>query len=217
MKKAKPRGRIFAVGDIHGQLKLLDRLLAQLPLEPKEDLLVFLGDYVDRGPDPKGVLERLMFLDKSGFNTVFLKGNHEVMLLDYFSGRNRERFLFNGGYTTLQSYARPGQDPMEAELPPDHLEFINGLELYFETQDAIFVHAGLRPGIPLKDQDPEDLLWIRDEFFSSGYDWGKAVVFGHTPFGKPFRKDRLIGLDTGAAYGGGLTCLMLPDLEFFHV
>ena len=217
MKKDQQKGRIFAVGDIHGQLRMLDELLAAIPLKPKEDLLVFLGDYIDRGPDAKGVVERLMFLERAGFRAVFLKGNHEVMLLDYLRGRNREKFLFNGGFATLQSYARPGQDPGEVSLPQDHLDFIQGLKLYYQTGDTIFVHAGLRPGIPLADQDPADLLWIRDEFFSSGYDWGKTIVFGHTPFREPFLRDRLIGLDTGAAYGGGLTCLILPDREFIRV
>ncbi len=210
-------GRIFAVGDIHGRLRLLDELLAALPLDWSRDKLVFLGDYIDRGPDSKGVIERLLSLEESGLDTVFLKGNHEIMLRDYLEGRNKERFLLNGGKATLRSYALPGQAPGDVSLPQSHLDFMGRLRLYFETNDTIFVHAGLKPGVPLKDQGPEDLLWIREEFFSSGFDWGKTIVFGHTPFEEPFREGRLIGLDTGAGYGGRLTCLVWPDLEFVQV
>ncbi len=217
MKRTRSGKRIFAVGDIHGQLGLLDELLAALPLEPEKDELVFLGDYIDRGPDPRGVLERLIILEKAGFKAVFLKGNHEAMLLDYLAGRGRNKFLFNGGTATLQSYSSSGRDIGEVSLPPEHLDFIRRLKLYYETGDTIFVHAGLRPGLPLEDQDPEDLIWIRDEFFSSEYDWGKTIVFGHTPFGEPFVGGRLIGLDTGAGYGGRLTCLVLPEKEFIQV
>ncbi len=217
MSGDEPGGRIFAVGDIHGQLGLLDKLLAAIDLEPKTDLMVFLGDYLDRGPDPRGVLERLILLEKAGFPAVFLKGNHEAMLLDYLVGQKEARYLFNGGTATLQSYALPGQGLEDVSIPKEHLDFIKRLRLYYQTGDTIFVHAGLRPGISLKDQDPEDLIWIRDEFFSSGYDWGKTIVFGHTPFGEPFRAGRLIGLDTGAGYSGNLTCLVLPDQEFIQV
>ena len=205
------------MGDIHGRLELLDKLLARLDLDQERDELVFLGDYIDRGPDSKGVIERLMLLEKEPLGTVFLRGNHEAMLLDYLAGKRKDLFLFNGGIATLRSYARPGQDLEEVAPPPAHLDFIRRLKLYYQSGETIFVHAGLRPGIPLEEQDPHDLIWIREEFHSSGYDWGKTIVFGHTPFGEPFVRGRLIGLDTGAGYDGRLTCLVLPEREFIQV
>jgi len=206
------------VGDIHGHLAKLEALLERLPLDAETDELVFLGDYVDRGPDSKGVIERLLGLVRAGYKTSFLRGNHEQMLLDYvLRGQNRDLYLFNGGLTTLRGYAQPGQSPLLARPPAEHLAFLTGLRFFLRRPGTIFVHAGLRPDRPLEEQEERDLLWIREEFFEPDRDWPERVVFGHTPFQEPFRKGRLFGLDTGAAYGGPLTCLILPEEEYLQV
>jgi serine/threonine protein phosphatase 1 len=184
-KPEPEEGRLLAVGDIH-----------------RNDQVVFLGDYSDRGPDPRGVIDYLLKFRQQCPDTVFLKGNHEAMLLDYLEGRNRLLYLMNGGAVTLDGYSPGGR----VLLPPEHLDFFRRLRLYFETDEFIFVHAGLRPGTEPADQSPEDLLWIRDEFLESDYDWGKTVVFGHTPLRNPYFSDRRIGLDTGAGHGHSLTC-----------
>ncbi|MDY6852862.1 MAG: serine/threonine protein phosphatase, partial [Thermodesulfobacteriota bacterium] len=102
-------------------------------------------------------------------------------------------------------------------IPQSHYDFLESLAHYYETEDYIFVHAGLRDGILIEDQDPHDLLWIRDEFISSDYDHGKRVIFGHTPFREPLVQPNKIGIDTGAVFGGRLTCLELPGLKFYSV
>jgi len=203
---------IFAVGDIHGCAGRLTALLHRMPVNWERDRLVFLGDYVDRGPDSRRVIEILLDLRRRhGDRTVFLQGNHELMFLNHLRGENDFGFLSNGGKETLESYARDGGDPV---VPEDHRDFLANLFLYHETEKYIFVHAGLRPGVALGEQTPEDMLWIRSPFLRSAYDWGKRVVFGHTPFGIPLIEPNKIGIDTGAVYGGRLTALMLPGLEF---
>ena len=218
MSRSPSQGRIFAVGDIHGQLAKLEALLTRIDPDPARDELVFLGDYVDRGPDSRGVVQRLIDLAQGELSASFLRGNHEQMLLDYvLGGKNRDLYLFNGGLSTLEGYARPGQNPLSARPPVEHLAFLTGLKLFLRRPGTIFVHAGLRPGRPLKDQEPRDLLWIREEFFQAEHDWPERIVFGHTPFQEPFRKGKLFGLDTGAAYGGPLTCLVLPEEEIIQI
>lgn len=193
------RGRLLAVGDIHGCLEQLRALMARVA-PTQNDQVVFLGDYVDRGPDSRGVLDFLRDFGRSFPHSVFLKGNHEAMFLDFLSGRDRLSFLANGGQQTLESY---GGD----EIPADHLRFLDNLRLYHETADFIFVHAGMRPGLPPARQTEEDLLWIRNEFLNSNYNWGKTVVFGHTPQSNgPLLQPGRMGLDTGAVYGRALTC-----------
>jgi serine/threonine protein phosphatase 1 len=183
-------GRLFAVGDVHGHLAKLEALLAKLPLVKEEDDLVFLGDYIDRGPDSRGVVDRLLELRAQGFRLTCLTGNHEAMLLDhYLHHHGLELWLANGGLATLRSYARPGQDPLIARPPQEHLVFYGDLELIHRAQGTIFVHAGLRPGVALEEQDPQDLLWIREEFFLGENDRPERIVFGHTPFREPFRRD----------------------------
>lgn len=196
-----PAGRLLAVGDIHGCLDHLERLMARVaPTEA--DRVVFLGDYVDRGPDGKGVLDYLIDFGRKFPGTVFLKGNHEAMFLDSLAGRNQLLFLYNGGGATLESY----REVEGIRIPKAHRDFLEGLNLYYATEDFIFVHAGLRPGLSLEAQREPDLIWIRDEFLDSDYDWGRTVVFGHTPVPEPFFKDNKIGLDTGAVYGRVLSC-----------
>ncbi len=196
-----PRHRLLAVGDIHGCSGLLDELLREVA-PGEQDRLVFLGDYLDRGPDSRGVIERLLALQQRWPQTVFLRGNHEQMFVDYLDGRNTWLLLANGGQSTLASY---GVD-RGAEVPAPHQAFLRGLPSSYSCEGCIFVHAGLRPGIPLAEQDEQDLLWIRDEFLDSDYDWGKTIVFGHTPRVQPLLAARRIGVDTGAVYGRQLTC-----------
>lgn len=194
-------GRLLAVGDIHGCPDHLERLMARVA-PTREDRVVFLGDYVDRGPDGRKVLDFLIAFGRKFPNAVFLKGNHEAMFLDFLAGRNQWLFLANGGDTTLESY----RESEGIHIPKTHLEFLDKLVLYYATDDFIFVHAGLRPGRALEKQSESDLLWIRDEFIESGYDWGKIVVFGHTPLAEPLFKANKIGVDTGAVYGRVLSC-----------
>ncbi len=204
-------GRLLAIGDIHGCREHLEGLLARVDPGPV-DRLVFLGDYVDRGPDARGVIEYLLKLRERFPRTVFLKGNHEAMFLDYLTGRNQMIFLYNGGDSTLESYRESGGH----RIPLTHLHFLRELQLFHETERFIFVHAGLRPGLPLQQQTEEDLLWIRDDFLRSDYDWGKTVVFGHTPRSEPLLAANRIGVDTGAVYGRTLTCCAVEERRFWH-
>jgi serine/threonine protein phosphatase 1 len=207
---------ILAVGDLHGRYDLLRRVFDEvLPGQPAGTRLVFLGDYIDRGPDSRVILEALMAYQALRPETVLLMGNHERMLLDALEGRQVELFLCNGGLETLHSFGLT----MEAmhHIPPVFLDFLRGLPLFHEDEHYIFVHAGLKPGLPLAGQQERDLLWIRDEFIHSQWDFGKTVVFGHTPFAEPLVKPGLIGIDTGAGFGLRLTCLKLPEREFIHL
>ncbi|MBI4772773.1 MAG: serine/threonine protein phosphatase [Deltaproteobacteria bacterium] len=211
-------GRIYAIGDIHGCLDHLDRLLDTIPFNAEKDRLVFVGDYIDRGPDPYGTVQRVLEIKRTHPKTICLMGNHERMFLDFLSGKDAYSFLYNGGKSTLESYSRIGA-PLNQRgdtPPPEHKAFYDRLLLYFETENHIFVHAGLRPGVPLLEQNEQDLLWIRGEFYDSNYDFGKTVIFGHTPFRKPLITKNCIGIDTGAVYGNVLTCLALPDLVFYQ-
>jgi serine/threonine protein phosphatase 1 len=199
--QTRKEGRLLAVGDIHGCLDHLERLMARV--EPTAaDRVVFLGDFIDRGPDGKGVLDYLLDFGRRFPRSVFLKGNHEAMFLDFLADRDQLMFLYNGGGTTLESY----REAEVIRIPKAHLDFLAGLPACFATEDFIFVHAGLRPGLPLEAQEERDLLWIRNEFIASDYDWGRTVVFGHTPVREPFFSDNKIGVDTGAVFGRVLSC-----------
>lgn len=205
----------YVIGDIHGCLGRAERLLKLLDPHPERDRMVFLGDYVDRGPDPKGVVDFLIEVKGSHPNTEFLRGNHEEMFLGYLAGDDRFLFLMNGGHSTLVSYGLDAAGLSRfSHLPEEHREFYRSLKPYLELGDYILVHAGLRPGVPLEKQDPKDLFWIRHDFIFSEDDFGKTVVFGHTPLDQPLVMHNKIGIDTGAVYGGRLTCLVLPEEEF---
>lgn len=193
--------RLLAFGDIHGCRQPLAALLEQV-VPTVDDQLVFLGDYIDRGPDSAGVIDDLLELRGSFPRTVFLRGNHEQMLIEVLAGGNPGTFLFNGGGKTIASYRARGVWPP----PADHLAFFEQLPALYATGQWVFAHAGLRPALPLAEQSPDDLLWIRAEFLDSSYDWGKTVVFGHTPREEPLLTETRIGLDTGCVYGGRLTC-----------
>lgn len=208
-------GRLLVIGDIHGCNRKLQQLLAQIALDPAADMIVFVGDYIDRGPDIRGTVETILALKETCPNVVCLRGNHEDMFVNYFlEGRDEELFFANDGATTLSSYGLTVADARAGRgFPEDHLHFLASLPLYYETEAYLFTHAGLRPGLSLADQSPEDLLWIRREFIDSEYDFGKTVVFGHTALYEPLLEKNKIGIDTGAVYGGYLTCIELPSLK----
>ncbi len=211
-------GNLYAIGDIHGSLDSLERLMDKISPDLTRDRLVFVGDYIDRGPQSRGVVAyiiRLQNLARSG-HIICLKGNHEAMLLAFLKGEPAEMFLFNGGMATLEDYWDDDWvgDRESLVLPPDHARFYQDLQLYYETPDFIFVHGGLKPGLPLTEQVENDLLWIRGEFIASPKDFGRRVIFGHTPFKQPLVLPNKIGIDTGAVYGNFLTCLKLPEEEF---
>lgn len=202
MNRDNPQqGRLLAIGDIHGCLRQLEELLGRVAPTDR-DRVVFLGDYVDRGPDSAGVIDCLIEFGRTFPATVFLRGNHEQMFTDYLEGRDPAAFLLNGGLQTLGSYHDRGLWP----IPRGHRDFLADLVDSYQVDDCIFVHAGLRPGVPLADQDPRDLLWIRREFIDSDYDWGKIVIYAHTPLEEPFLSETRMGLDTGCVYGRRLTC-----------
>jgi len=207
--------KIFAIGDIHGCANKLYALMEKIPIDYANDKLVFIGDYIDRGPQSVEVVTYLVDLKRHHPDIIFLKGNHEDMLQNYLQGTDRLTYLYNGGQHTLDSYLNQPNNSESSPIPSDHLEFYNSLVLYHETEDYIFVHAGLRESVPLEKQDPEDLLWIREDFIYSNSKFGKWVIFGHSPFSEPLVLPNKIGIDTGAVYGNLLTCVQLPDVLFF--
>jgi len=213
-------GKIFAIGDIHGCLSKLEALIPQIDIDSNNDTLVFIGDYIDRGPDSKGVVELVLDLKEKIRTVICLKGNHEQMFLDYVChDMDKDFYLFNGGDATIASYGyRTTRGGEKIDVPDSHMSFFRSLLLWYETDDYIFVHAGLRGQTPLKDQDIHDLLWVRHEFIRSSYDFGKTVVFGHTPvsYADPLFLPEKIGIDTGAVYGGPLTCVELPQQKIYQ-
>ncbi|MDR1487748.1 MAG: serine/threonine protein phosphatase [Deltaproteobacteria bacterium] len=204
--------RIFAIGDIHGCRTKLDRLLQKIDWRPEDhEELVFLGDYIDRGPDSYGVVETVIELKNRYRNLVtLLMGNHEQMFINFITGLEDIPLNANGVSWTMRSYNQ------NSPFPVSHLNFYQDLKLYYETESHIFVHAGLRPGVALDQQNEQDFLWIRDEFLASEFDFGKTVVFGHTPFKEPFILPGRAGLDTGAVFGGPLTCLEVVQGRLIH-
>ena len=212
IQSQSPACRWLAVGDIHGCLAQLTELMERV--KPTfADRVVFLGDYVDRGPDSAGVIDYLIEFAAIFPKTVFLRGNHEQMFLDYLDGQDSAMFLVNGGRQTLHSY----RDRRMWPIPTSHRRFLESLEHSFESEHHIFVHAGLRPGIPLAEQADFDMLWIRHEFLESDFDWGKAIVYGHTPRQEPLLGDHRIGVDTGCVYGRQLTCCEVITQRIWQV
>jgi serine/threonine protein phosphatase 1 len=212
--------KIFAIGDIHGCLDKLRSLMQKIDADPAGDTLVFIGDYIDRAAGGRDVVDYVLTLKKQHSKVICLCGNHESMLLRYLEGIDEEIYLQNGGLATLNAYGISKSDSprkRKAKVPADHLRFYESLLLYYETDDFIFVHAGLEPGVPLSQQDTHDLLWVRQEFIASDYDFGKRVIFGHTHLQEPLIMPNKIGIDTGAVYGGKLSCLELPALIFHSV
>jgi len=210
-----PMERIFAIGDVHGCHDQLLDLMGRIPIDWSGDRMVFMGDYIDRGPKSFEVVEHLIGLQALHPGIVFLKGNHEQMLMDYLSGKDRMTYLYNGGQQTLESYLNHAGPRAKYPIPDAHLRFFESLALFHETETYIFVHAGLRQDVPMDQQAPEDLLWIREKFIYTTRSFGKRVVFGHTPFDEPLVDPNKIGIDTGAVFGNKLTCLQLPEEKFF--
>lgn len=216
-----PGERIYAIGDVHGCVYRLESLHAAIHADaaarpPARTTLVYLGDYVDRGMDSALVLDLLGEAPPlPGAARVLLRGNHEAMMLEACapdSSDGQIRFwMDNGGVETLGSYDTDPIDPAwRGRMPPAHLALLRGTTLSHRAGDYLFVHAGVRPGIPLDRQDPHDLLWIREPFLSwKGAALEAVVVHGHTPTPKPELRRHRIGIDTGACFGGVLTCLVL--------
>jgi serine/threonine protein phosphatase 1 len=209
----------FVIGDIHGCSDLLSQLLKKIKPLAEDDTVIFMGDYIDRGPDSKSVVDIVLKLRAEHQRVITLMGNHEVMLLGAIRGHGHNEFLNMGGSATLKSYAIPPEsiNDMAAMLPKTHLAFLQELLPYWEDEDYIYVHAGLQPGVHLSQQSPDWLFWSRDAFIDSIYNFGKKVIYGHTPYDKPKMDDYKIGIDTGAVYGNTLTCLRLPEMKFIAV
>ena len=216
----------IAIGDVHGCLTPLQRLVQRLP--PAAEL-VFLGDYIDRGPASAQVVQYLRRLARER-PCRFLKGNHEQLMLDAIASReNIGWWLQNGGDATLESYGEhpttwARADHRGAFLQP-HAAFFDALALYHEDEHTIYVHAGVDPDVRhMADQDPMTLLWTREKFFRRAERWqGKTVIFGHTPtftLGLPieqvFRRGRFIGIDTGCVFGGCLTAIDAETHELYQ-
>jgi serine/threonine protein phosphatase 1 len=233
-----PGTRIYAIGDIHGRLDLLTRLHALIVADAQaatadRRVLVYVGDYVDRGPESSGVIELLLERPLPGFEIVHLLGNHEDAMLRFPDDVSiGPTWLTYGGVETLQSYdieLSPGgwrderelrrlQGEVRRRVPRRHVEFMRGMKLAHLEGDYLFVHAGIRPGVPLERQERDDLLWIRSEFLESHRDHGKIIVHGHTITPLPELRPNRIGIDTGAFFSDRLTCLVLAGTKhaFLH-
>jgi serine/threonine protein phosphatase 1 len=217
--------RSYVIGDIHGCRDELRYLVEALPLS-RGDRLVFLGDYIDRGPDSSGVVSYLIQVQRhlTENKLVFLKGNHEDMLLSFLGlgGQHGEMFLINGGKITLASYGARAEKPATQEareiIPPEHLDFYQKLETYYLMEPFLCVHAGVHPQKLLCDQTDEEFFWIRNQFIFSSHVLPYTVLFGHTPqrsvfYDLPYK----IGLDTGLVYGNMLTCLEVDEKVLYQI
>ncbi|MGA2409512.1 MAG: metallophosphoesterase family protein [Candidatus Binataceae bacterium] len=220
-KKRRASGRLFAVGDIHGCVDELAAMLRSIA-PARGDTVVFVGDYVDRGPSANDVIELLLDAENSEAELVFLKGNHEDMMLSFLGlpGHYGESFLFNGGAQTLESYGigEAELDETENRIPPAHVAFLKRLGTSYYRPPYFFVHAGIAPLRQLEEQSVEDMLWIRQEFIFHPHQTGATVVFGHTPMRAvmvdlPYK----LGIDTGLVYGGKLTCLEFTEGVCYQV
>jgi serine/threonine protein phosphatase 1 len=214
---------VVAIGDLHGRLDLLEQLWPKIDGASRlsalrKRVLVFVGDYVDRGLQSAQLVERLL-AGFPGFETIFLKGNHDETLLQFLADPNiGEAWRNFGGLETLRSYGvshaagkswAQTRSEFLAVFPRSHEQFFKNLQLHATFGDYLFVHAGLKPRVPLADQRETDLLWIRDEFLSSNVNFGRVVVHGHTPAAAPEIRHNRIGIDTGAYMTGSLTALVL--------
>lgn len=213
--------KIFAVGDIHGCYEKLVSLMDRLPFDRHSDMLIFIGDYINRGPQSREVIDYLLELERQCKNVLFLKGNHEHALLQYAQTKDQEYLWLLRSMDvepTLKSYSNADFKSLSdlSFMPSAHRGFMNRLIPYYRTGDYLFIHAGVIPG-----EDPEGcsldrLLTVRDTFLACEPEQGLTVVFGHTPFEMPFVAPGRIGIDTGAGHGNMLTAVLLPDLTFFH-
>lgn len=219
-----PKGtRLYVIGDIHGRNDLLADIHNQIikdarRAEADRNVIVHLGDYVDRGPDSRGVIQRLM-AGLPGFEVVCLMGNHERMMLDALDRQAAfGLWAYNGGVETMVSYYARDRDDFIDKIPESHWDWIAALPLTHQEGDFLMVHAGLKPDIPIERQTEQNMLWIRREFLQSAVDFRRMVVHGHTIVREPEVKPNRIGIDTGAFHTGRLTCLVAQDgkIEFLH-
>ncbi len=222
-----PGQRVYAVGDIHGRLDLLDRMLDKIAdddanRQTAATTIIFLGDLVDRGPDSFGVVQRLLSLSREPFHTRFLMGNHEQVFLRAARGDAKAtRYLVRmGGKSTILSYGITEEEYIRLDfeelteafasrVPSEHLSFLSGFEDWIEIGNYLFVHAGVRPGVELTEQKAEDLYWIRGEFLGHKGSFGKMVVHGHTITAEPDVRSNRIGIDVGAFASGRLVAIGL--------
>ena len=224
---------VYAVGDLHGRADLLEKMHAailkdSLDVPAERKVVVYLGDYVDRGPHSKKVVDILLEKPLQGFERVHLMGNHEAFLIEFLNDVEAgPGWFFNGGLQTLSSYGvkigkhdelsyevlQRVQEEFLDKVPKAHLDFYRTLEFSRTEGDFFFVHAGIRPGVPLDNQTDEDMLWIREEFLGCEDDYGKVIVHGHTITWEPEVKQNRIGIDTGAFASGVLTALVLEGRE----
>jgi serine/threonine protein phosphatase 1 len=238
VQKAKPRipdgQRVYAVGDVHGRADLLSALLARIDADlaahpVAQPIQVFLGDYIDRGPHSREVLD-LLIARRRRHVMLYLQGNHETYAAQFLSDPSvLSDWKHIGGLNTLLSYGvtpSASEDPIgqqdmaaafRAALPDSHRRFIQSLALSFTCGDFFFAHAGVRPGVPLRQQRRQDLLWIREDFLLHEEDFGKIVVHGHTPAREPDIRPNRINIDTGAYATGRLTCLVLEGEEMSFI
>ena len=227
-KIPKENARLYVIGDIHGRVDLLDRVIAAIHRDVEKHgpdaLTVTLGDYIDRGPASRGVLDRLI---GNPFPTPYiaLKGNHEALLESFLADPAvaGEYWRGLGGLETLHSYGVPvsglmtkeryeeAAERLRAAMPAEHMRFLQSLKISHSHDKYFLCHAGVRPGVPLERQSVEDLLWIRGEFLNSKLDFGKIVVHGHTPLEEPEVLPNRINIDSGAFATGQLTCVVLLD------
>jgi serine/threonine protein phosphatase 1 len=220
--------RVYAIGDVHGRNDLLQSLLAQIDADDAErgkaeTQIIFLGDLVDRGPDSAGVIETAMALRASGRNVRFLLGNHEEVFLAACDKRDAKTLRYCmriGGDATIQSYPITRAEYLELDhqqladrlatlVPQAHLDFLRAFEDQVIIGDYFFVHAGIRPGVPLSEQKSSDMRWIREEFTGHRGDLEKVIIYGHTIYDKVEERGSRIGIDTGAFASGKLTAIGL--------
>jgi serine/threonine protein phosphatase 1 len=221
---------LYVIGDIHGRLDLLDRLIKAIHRDvganANKSLTVTLGDYVDRGPNSRGVINRLSINPFPG-EFIALKGNHEELLQNFLSQpESGKHWRQIGGFETLRSFGIPvaplmkGQNYDQAAeqlhdtLSPTETAFLGSLRLSLTVDRFFLCHAGVRPGVPLDRQTPADLLWIRDEFLNSNADFGKLIIHGHSPVVEPEIRANRINIDTGAFATGRLTCAVIEADNF---
>lgn len=213
--------KYFAIGDIHGSFRHLENLFPTLPLDRERDTLVFLGDYINRGPQVREVIDFICALKKEGYRIVPLMGNHEYLLLEYAKSQSNSLlpYLRNLGlYSTLSAYGGASLRQLGdlSFLPREHREFLASLLPYFATDDYLFVHAGIKFGVALEDQTMANLCESRERFIYKKTGLDKKIIFGHTPFESPLVREDKVGIDTGAVYGNYLTALELPAFRFYH-
>ncbi len=212
--------KFVAIGDIHGCVRSLKTLWNKL--KPHKDAIhVFIGDYIDRGPDSKGVVDFLLDV-RHDRECVFLRGNHEQMLLDALLNNEQQNWMYNGGDVTLNSYNNPRN---VSEIPESHITFYKETKFYHESENYFFVHAGAPPHQTLEQSKQDSrsehfFLWGREHLNAFETPWEKTVIFGHTPRPYPIRKPNMIGIDTGCVYNelgyGKLTAVVLPEAQFIQ-